>query len=195
MQWSEEGIISSFKFIQKLWNLNTKILEEIKRNHQKDKDKEITKFTNKLIKKVTENLENFSYNKIVANLHEMYSFMYKQIGNGYSKKTLLDNYKNILILMLPVIPHFANECLEVIKIKGQNLWPEFNKDLIEEDEVNIVIQINGRKREVIKSQRNTSEENLLKLIMINDKLSKYFDKNQIKKKIYIKDKLINIILQ
>ncbi len=195
VQWSEEGIISSFKFIQKLWNLNTKILEEIKRNHQKDKDKEITKFTNKLIKKVTENLENFSYNKIVANLHEMYSFMYKQIGNGYSKKTLLDNYKNILILMLPVIPHFANECLEVIKIKGQNLWPEFNKDLIEEDEVNIVIQINGRKREVIKSQRNTSEENLLKLIMINDKLSKYFDKNQIKKKIYIKDKLINIILQ
>ena len=51
VQWSEEGIVSSFKFVQKLWNLNSKILEEIKKNHKEDKDEEIKKFTNKLIKK------------------------------------------------------------------------------------------------------------------------------------------------
>ncbi len=194
VQWSEEGIVSSFKFIQKLWNLNLKFIEEIKKGNQKDDDEEISKFTNKLIKKVTDNLENFSYNKIVANLHEMYAFMSKALENNYSKKTLIKNYQNILILMSPVIPHFANECLEVLNNKEKIIWPKYDKNLIQEDEVNIVIQINGKKREIIKSQRGITEENLLKLVMTNDKLSKYLENNPIRKKIYIKDKLINIIL-
>ena len=194
VQWSEEGIISSFKFIQKLWNLNSKFLEEMKKEHQKDDDKEIIKFTNRLIKKVTENLENFSYNKIVANLHEMYAFMFKALENNYSKKTLIENYQNILIIMSPVIPHLANECLEILNNKEKIIWPTYNKNLIQEDEINIVVQINGKKREIIKSQRGITEENLLELVMNNDKLSKYLDNKPIKKKIYIKDKLINIIL-
>ncbi len=194
VQWSEEGIISSFKFIQKLWNLNSKFLEEMKKEHQKDDDKEISKFTNRLIKKVTENLENFSYNKIVANLHEMYAFMFKALENNYSKKTLIENYQNILIIMSPVIPHLANECLEILINKEKIIWPTYNKNLIQEDEINIVVQINGKKREIIKSQRGITEENLLELVMNNDKLSKYLDNKPIKKKIYIKDKLINIIL-
>ena len=194
VQWSEEGIISSFKFTKKLWNLNLKFLEEINKDHQSDDDNEISKFTNKLIKKVTENLENFSYNKIIANLHEMYSFMFKILERNYSKKTLVDNYKNILILMSPIIPHFASECLEIIGIKEKVIWPVYDKKLIQEEEINIVVQINGKKREILRSQINTSEENLLKLIMTNDKLNKYLNNKTIKKKIYIKDKLINIIL-
>jgi len=79
VQWSEEGIVSSFKFIQKLWKLNEKIINEINKNHNKDKDEEITKYTNKYLKKVYDNLESFSYNKIIANLYEMYSFINKQI--------------------------------------------------------------------------------------------------------------------
>ena len=66
--------------------------------------------------------------------------------------------------------------------------------MIQEDEVNIVVQINGKKREIIRSQRGVTEEGLVKLIMTNDKLSKHLNSKPIKKKIYIKDKLINIIL-
>ena len=88
VQWSEEGIVSSFKFIQKLWNLNLKIFDEIKKDHKKNTDNEFEKYTNKFIKKITENLENFSYNKIIANLHEMYSFINSQIEKKYTKKKL-----------------------------------------------------------------------------------------------------------
>ena len=95
--WSEEGITSSFKFIQKLWVLNSKIIRKIKDNHTLDDDNEITKFTNKFIKNVTDNLENFSYNKIIANLHEMHSFVTKQLDKNYKKETLIDNYQKILI--------------------------------------------------------------------------------------------------
>ena len=90
VQWSDEGISSSFKFIQKLWNLHLKILEEIKKNHKEDNsDDENKKYTNKFIKKITKILENFSYNKIIANFHEMYSFLNKEIKKIIKKNTLI----------------------------------------------------------------------------------------------------------
>ena len=185
VQWSEEGIQSSFKFVQKLWNLNSKILGEIKKNHEKDDDDEITKYTNKLIKKVTENLENFSYNKIVANLHEMYSFLFKKLDNKYSKKTLIENYRKILILMSPVIPHFTNECLEIIKVKDKIIWPKYNKDLIQEDEINIVVQVNGKKRGLISCKRDIDEKNLFEMIKKEKNIYKHIEGKEMLKKIFV----------
>ncbi len=194
VQWSEEGILSSFKFVQKLWNLNSKILEEIKKNHEKDSDDEITKYTNKLIKKVTENLEDFSYNKIVANLHEMYSFLFKKLNNKYSKKTLVENYQKILILMSPVIPHFTNECLEIIKIKDKIIWPKYNENLIQENEVNIVVQVNGKKRGLIRCKRDIDEKNLFEIIKQEKNIYKHLEGKEIRKKIFVLNKLINLLV-
>ena len=69
--------------------LNEIIMEEIKKNHLKDSDDKISKFTNQFIKKMTNNLNNFSYNIIIANLHEMYSFLIKEINNEYKQETIL----------------------------------------------------------------------------------------------------------
>ena len=99
VQWSEEGIISSYKFIQKLWSLNTVILDEINKDHQKNNNEELEIYTQKFLKKITENLEKFSYNKIIANLYELYSFLSKEIKNSYKKEVLINNYKKILIAM------------------------------------------------------------------------------------------------
>ena len=194
VQWSEEGINSSYKFIQKLWNLNSKIIEEIKKDHQKDYDEEIAKFTNSLIKKITENLENFSYNKIVANLHEMYSFMFKQLDKKYSKETLIENYKKILMLMSPVIPHLASECLNIIGIEKNIKWPEHDKKLLQNDNVIIVVQINGKKRGIINLEKETKEDELLKIIQKDEKIKKYLKEQAIKKRIYVKNKIMNIII-
>jgi len=192
VQWSEEGIVSSFKFIQKLWKLNEKVVDEINKNHNSDFDNEIIKYTNKYLKKVHDNLESFSYNKIIANLYEMYSFLNKQIEKTYSKNTLIENYEKILIAMTPILPHFANECLSIIKAKNFK-WPEYDVSMLKEDNVNIVIQINGKKRGLIQAKPNISEEKLLEIIKNDEKMIKYFDQKNIKKKIYIKDKLLNII--
>ena len=192
VQWSEEGIASSFKFIQKLWNLNNVILDEIGKDHKKDTDEEINKRTNKFLKDVTNNLENFSYNKIIANFHEIYSFLSKQIKKSYKKNTLINNYKKILITMLPVIPHFANECLTMINSNAVN-WPNFDENILKDEISNIVIQINGKKRGLIQAETNISEEKLFDTILKDEKLSKYLNKKNIKRKIYIKNKLMNII--
>ena len=191
--WSEEGISSSFKFIQKLWTLNSKIIEEIKKSHNEDTNDEITKYTNKFLKKVTNNLENFSYNKIVANLHEMHSFMTKQINKNYKKETLIENYQKILISMQPIIPHFANECLDLINIKDFK-WPKFDEKYTIEETINLVIQINGKKRGLIEIKPDKSEKELLEIIKKDQKILKYLNNNEIKKNIYVKNKLINIII-
>jgi len=193
VQWSEEGIVSSFKFIQKLWNLNEKITEQMQKDHKSDNDIEIEKYTNKFLKKITDNLESFSYNKIIANLHEMYSFMNKQTDKSYTKKTLIQNYQKILISMTPIIPHFANECLDLLNIKDFN-WSEYDESILKEDIVNIVIQVNGRKRGLVKTEPNLSEEKLFEIIKNDETLMKYFDPKNIKRKIYIKNRLMNIII-
>ncbi len=193
VQWSEEGIVSSFKFIQKLWKLNEKIVNEINKNHNADFDDEIIKYTNKYLKKVHDNLESFSYNKIIANLYEMYSFLNKQVEKTYSKHTLIENYKKILIAMTPILPHFANECLSIIKAKNFK-WPVYDVAMLKEDNINIVIQINGKKRGLVQTMPDITEEKLLELIKNNEKIIKYIDQKNIKKKIYIKDKLLNIII-
>ena len=193
IQWSEEGIVSSFKFIQKLWNLNTKILNEIKKDHKENSDNEFEKKTNLFLKNITNNLEDFSYNKIVANLHEIYSFLIKQIEKPYKKTTLIENYKKILTCMTPVIPHFAYECLDQLNIKKIE-WPNYNSKILVEDTINVVIQINGKKRGLVQSKRGVSEDDIFDIITKEEKLNKYLDIKNIKKKIYIKDKLLNIIL-
>ena len=193
VQWSDEGITSAYKFIQKLWNLNTKILDEIKKNHKENTDDQITKYTNKFIKKITENLENFSYNKIIANLHELHSFFSKEIVNSYKKSTLRENYSKILVTMMPVIPHFSNECLKIIN-ETNIKWPSYNEKDIKEDIINIVIQINGKKRSLISTKPDISEESLMEIINKDEKLLKHLNGAEIKRKIYIKNKLMNIII-
>ena len=195
VQWSEEGIAASYKFIQKLWNLNLNIHKEIKKNHQNDCSEDLSKFTNKFIKKMEYNLSNFNYNIIVANLHEGYSFLIKEIVNSYKKETIIENYEKILITMIPVIPHFANEALEMLKKSDKNIeWPKFDEKFLEEDFSTIVVQINGKKRGILKLKKNIEEENLYRIITKDEKLNKYLIDKKVKRKIFIKNKLINIII-
>ena len=193
-QWSEEGMSASYKFIQKLWNLHLKILREIKKNHTKDNSEDLNKFTNKLIKNVSSNLESFSYNIIIANFHEMYSFLNKEIDKGYCQKTIRENYEKILILMMPVLPHFANECLEMINIEKALEWPTYDKNKLMESSIPIVVQVNGKKRGLIEVERDITETNFIELVKNDDKIKKYFENKPIKIKIFIKNKLLNLII-
>ena len=193
VQWSEEGIISSYKFIQKLWSLHKKIIDEIKKEHNEDSSDNLIKFTNKFIKKITENLENFNYNIIIANIHEMHTYMGKEINNKYSKKTLIENYTKILTLLEPVLPHLVNEAFKEMG-EDKISWPNYDKNLIIEDIITFVIQINGKKRGIFEIKTNSSEKEILNKINQDDKLKKYLNEKEIKKKIFVPNRLINIII-
>ena len=194
VQWSDQGMVSSFKFIQKLWILNQKILDEIQKKHLNDVDSEFEKVTNIFIKNVTDNLSKFTYNKIIANFYEIYSSLSKLIKKKYSSKTIIQNYKKILICMMPVIPHFSNECIELIKDEREIKWPKIDEKFLIEENINFVVQINGKKRGLIKVNRDISEDDIIKLVKENNEINKYIKNQELKKKIFVPNKLINIII-
>jgi len=193
VQWSDEGIKSAYKFVQKLWILNQKIVKEIEANHPNSPNNDLEKITNKFIKDITHNIENFSYNKIVANFHETYSALNKVIVNKIEKEKLVENYKKILVAISPVLPHFSSECMKMMGIKEKILWPKIDDKILLEDNIKFIIQFNGKTRKILVSKKDTSEDMLLNKIKEDDKLSTYLLNKDIKKKIFIPNKLINII--
>ena len=194
VQWSDEGIVASYKFIQKLWSLNQKIVEEIKQNHKTDSDNELDKITNNFIDRITNNLTKFTYNKIIANFYEIYSEINSVLKEKYSSKTIVKNYKKILTCMMPVIPHFASECLSLLETSHTIEWPKVDKNLLIEEKINFVIQINGKKRGLIQANRDISEKDLIQLINSDEEIKKYIKNQEFKKKIFVPNKLINIII-
>ena len=194
VQWSENGMSSSFKYIQKFWLMNEKIsliLKKEKFNSSKDLDI----FTNQAVNKINSALEKFRYNVIIAVFHEIYTFFSKIAEKNINNSNLKDNYKKILIIMMPVIPHIANECLERIDEEKEITWPIVNRELIEIDTVNIVIQVNGKKRSIISVEKNLDEKTLINKIKKDKLIDKYIENKEIFRTIYIKDKIINVIIR
>ena len=201
VQWSEQGMLASYKFIQKFWLLHQNIKEKIfeKKNTLNSKknsiEEELEEFTNELIDKVTKNLESFQYNVLIANYHEIYNRLSKIKVNEISSKILLDNYLKILTILSPVAPHFSSECIDELKMKIDPNWPTVDKNVIQKKVSNIVIQINGKKRGIITCDINTDESKILEIIKSQKQYEIYIKDKTIKKTIYVKDRLINLIIE
>ena len=193
VQWSDQGMIASYKFLQKLWVLHSKILNKINNNDSDNNNGKLTKFTNKLVYKITQNLERFHYNVIIANLHEMYNFFIKEVENPIKSSILIENYTKILISMNPLIPHFTNECLAAIN-QNEIKWPSVASEELEEENINFVVQINGKKKTVLKVKNNINEKDLLKEIEENKETEKLLKNQKIQKTIFVSNRLINIII-
>jgi len=195
VQWSDQGIEASYKFLQKLWNLHKKISSELILDRQNNLSEELEKKTNEFLKNVENNLENFRYNKIIANIHEIYFFYSREDLKKYSKKKLYNNYLKILIAIMPIMPHFSSECLKLLEISDKIKWPEININNIRDDKIKYVFQINGKTRLIIEEKIDLEKDDLINLAKTNQKLKKYISSNiPIKRTIFIPNKLLNIIL-
>ena len=182
VQWSEQGMVASYKFLQKLWTLHNKIKKKVEdKKISGNPGKNLDKFTNQLIFKITNNLENFSYNVIIANIYEAYNFLVKEINKDLDYKNLEANYKKILILFSPAIPHFVAECLEDLKTETQISWPIVDKKYLNEDKIDYVIQINGKKRSILNENRDISESAFLNAIKNKKELNRLIENKKIKK--------------
>ena len=191
VQWSQEGVSAAYKFIQKLWKLNSEILNK-KDSPDDSEDAALKKAVNKTVYNVTKNLDNFQYNVVIANMHEIYNLFHNHvINNKISNDTLRSEWEKITMLLIPLTPHLAHECCE--KMSKKFYWPEYNPKLLKEENCNIVIQVNGRKRGIIQMPTNSKEVVVIKKSKEIENVSKHIENMEIVKNIYIKNKLINFI--
>ena len=193
VQWSEQGMVASYKFIQKLWLLHEKIKNKLKNDNDKEVSYEISKFANQMINKINFNLERFNYNVIIANMYETYNFLNHEINKPIKKEILLENYKKILSIMSPIIPHFTSECLNDLKLDIFQQWPKVDKTKLEDENIEYVVQINGKKRSLITLKKDVDEKTLIEKIKKDQKSKKFLEGSNIIRSIFIKNKLINLI--
>ena len=157
-------------------------------------DKELDVFTNQIIAKITNNLEKFNYNVIIANMYETYNFLIDYVKNNKNINNLYENYKKILICFSPIIPHFSSECLSSLGEENIVQWPDYDENLLDKKMIDIVVQINGKKRALINATKDIKRNDLLSLIS-KDKIGEKFLLNkEIKKVIFVENRLINILI-
>ena len=199
IQWSDEGISGSYKFIQKIWNISEKINNIQEKNILTNEIKnDLDKFIHKLIKEVTYNIDHFHFNVAVAKFYEFINSLSKILSENESNKEYYQNiFKQFLILIYPFLPHLASECWEKIT-QQQNLhiqsWPTFDESLLKVEEINLVIQINGKKRAILQVKPDIEEKTLFNMSLDLDNVKKFVENKKIVKKIYVKNKLINFVI-
>ena len=194
VQWSEDGMISSYKFIQK-FSVMAEQIHEISRLKSENDNERLEIFTNQTIHKVNQALDKFRYNLIIAAYHDIYSFYKKIVDEKKNYNNLKISFEKMILLMMPVIPHFANEYLDKFNFKNNLLWPEINKKFLVDKSNEIVIQINGKKRNSISINKEIDEKAIIKKIVDDHLIDKYLKDGEIVKTIYVKGRLINFIIK
>ena len=194
VMWSETGIMSSYKFVQKFWTLIEEV-SSLNKLEKVDEDKEITVFTNQVIDKINQALDKFRYNLIISNYHEVYSFFKKKTEKNINFSNLKKNFEKMLLVISPVMPHLASEGLEKLSYKEKLMWPEIEKEYLMKDKCEIVIQVNGKKRKTLMANKDINEKQLIKAIKDQKLIDKYIDEKKLIKTIFVKHRLINYLVK
>ena len=95
--------------------------------------------------------------------------------------------------MIPFVPHIANECLDLLRCKDKNIWPEVAKDF--QSEIKFAIQINGKTRDIISAKKDLDQDLMTKTIAKSSKINKYLKNKKIIKTIFVKNRIINFIIR
>jgi leucyl-tRNA synthetase len=182
VSWSTDGVVGTRRFIERVWST----FDNIKLSS----DKKNNKILHKTIKKISEDIENFKFNTAVSSLM---IFMNEVGREGLSKK----DFKVFLQILSPFAPHMTEELWSLLGEKKSihlSSWPEYDKNLIEDFELKIAVQINGKVRGEIMIGVDDSEEDIKKMAISNESVAKYITGSEVKKIIYVKNKIINIVV-
>ena len=191
VQWSNVGVSSSNKFLQKIWNLNISIFNRKKNDMNKNDEEKFIKETDNYVSKIDIAINNFRFNVAIAHFYELYNYFRDKIDSKIGNKVLKESVIKFMKLMIPFTPHLAYECLELLKCDTFNKWPDVNKNL--QLEIKFAIQINGKTRDIITIEKDTLENEINDIIKDNFKIKKYFENKKVIKTIFVKNKIINYI--
>jgi len=182
LEWEERGLEGAYKFLNRVW----RIQENLKSNA----DLQVLRALHRTIKKVSTDFSEFKFNTAIASFMELTNVIYQL---GADKKVFSD----FVIMLSPIAPHFCEELWEILGYNESIFkapWPKFNPELLIEENVELVIQVNGKLRSKIEVPRNIAEDKLKELVLKDEKLISWFEGKSPKKIIIVPQKLINIVI-
>ena len=202
INWSISGIQGSWKFCQKVYSLvedNKSLFDEnIEAQNLSEEGRKLLVAVHQNLDEVTKSIEKFQMNVAVAKIYEMVNHIskYKSI-NDECKTVIKDSLKILIRIIEPMTPHLAEECWVLMSNKSnlnQEPWPEVNKEFLIKSVINMVIQINGKRRGEIKIAPDTKEEKVLEKVYSIKNIADMLKGKEIKKSIFVPNKIINIVI-
>ncbi|KKR09966.1 MAG: Leucine-tRNA ligase [Parcubacteria group bacterium GW2011_GWA2_39_18] len=190
--WEAKGILGVNRFLIRVWNFANAFLKN-KKLASKNPDKKTLILTNKTIKKVGEDIESLRFNTAISSLMEFMNHLELK-ETEYSKETL----EILTKLLAPFAPHICEEIwCEILKHKKSihlEEWPKHDEKFLEEDEFDLVIQVNGILRDLVRVPKNITQEQAEKIAILQPKITKYIEGQNIKKAIFVPGRLINLVI-
>jgi leucyl-tRNA synthetase len=217
-EWNDRSVIGSYRFLCRLWN-NIAVFEEhfknvpnseIKHHLFAKEAKELYRYVNITIKKVTEDIEkSWSFNTAIAAIMELLNLIVdfsSELKDKEFKNEADINDFNVFRLSLessvkllaPLVPHISEELWEIL---GHNPsifsvpWPTYDKDAIDAEQVEMVIQINGKVRSKLVVPSDISEDDLKSLVMEDKKINENLNNKKILKTIIVPKKIVNLVVR
>lgn len=182
LEWDQRGLEGAFKFLNRVWR--------IQENLKSKADDPLIRIMHKTIKKVSEDFNEFKFNTAIASLMELTNAIYQM---GADKEV----FSRLVIMLSPIVPHFCEELWQVLGNKEsifKTSWPKYDPKLLIEENVELVIQVNGKVRSKIQVPRSIPEAELKELVFKDDKLSSWLEGKTPKKFIVVPQKLVNIVI-
>jgi len=183
----DKGVVGCYRFLQRVWKLQEKVKSQESRVKTSIQN---LKLLHKTIKKVTEDIENFRFNTAISSL--------MVLVNEAEKEKQIDKkfFENLIKILAPMAPHICEELWQKLGHKNsifKEKWPKWNEELAKEERITLIIQVNGKVRDKVEVEASISKEEAEELAKKSEKVKKWIEGKEIKKVIFVKDKLINFV--
>ena len=210
LEWSEQGVEGGYRFLNRVWRLAAEWMDRIKNvasftgrpDILDGKLRDLFKKTHQTIMKVTRDIEDrYHFNTAISAIMELFNTMAEFDGNRYNHPqqpaVMRFAMESLTLLISPILPHFAEELWEALGNTGSVLlapWPAYSEGALEKDELLIVVQVNGKLRSKFSVAVDTDEEAIKQAALEDERVKKFTEGRQIKKVVYVKGKLVNIVV-
>ncbi|MDG2101594.1 MAG: leucine--tRNA ligase [Dehalococcoidia bacterium] len=195
--WSDSGINGIYRWLNRIWEMMTT------KYHEKEvldlDSKNLSQISNQTTKDILNGMRNFRFNTSIATLMEYSNNLSKIKKNGtVSNSDWLDACKRLLIHLSPICPHISEEIWNIMGNKNSihlQSNPSYNEELLEKSTYILIIQVNGKLRDQVELEKNTSKEEIKKFLNNSEKIKKHIAGKKIVKEIYIENKLMNLVVK
>lgn len=205
LEWSDAGVEGAFRFLNRIWRLvysyvdglnEGAVLEEVTAA-----DKETRRLTHYTIKKVTDDIHlRFNFNTAISTIMEFINWLYQYRDKNQFRNSVIEAeaINSLVILLAPFAPHIAEELWHELGYTGsihKQPWPEFDPTALVQDEVEIVVQINGKVRDRMMAAASLGKDELEKYVLEQDNIKNLIQGRQIVKIVVVPKKLVNIVVK
>ena len=195
-EWNDRGIVGVSRWLIRVWSLVT--TDYASHVVDPEAEKEFLHLTHKTIKKVTADFEKFRFNTMVASLMEFSNYVAKvKESRVVSDSLWREAISYFLLLLAPTAPHLAEELWErtghPYSIHNQP-WPEYDEELVKEEEITLVIQVNGKLRDKVLVPASISKVEAKELALGRERVKAYIDGKKLTKVIYVPKRVVNIVV-